>query len=443
MSAKTWRMLALASVLALAVVGLFLVWAAESGSARAAGLSQAAATELHVCPSGCAYASIQAAVDAAQPGDTIKVAEGLYTGIHARQGITQVVYISKTITIAGGYTPSNWSTPDPGAHPTTLHAQGKGRGLYITGGISATIAGLRITAGDVRGFGTGYWDRAGGGIGVKGATVNLRNNTVYDNSAIAGGGVGLEASEVTLSSNSVYSNTAVDGGGLALSRSTATLRGNLLSRNTASQQGGGLHLNRSHAVLEGDRISDNQAEYGGGLYFWGSSPFLTNVVVTDNSANDPAGIGAGITLFWSSPTLVHTTLARNAGGDGSGVCILGIEQMPSRMTFTNTILVDHALGITVAAGSTATLNATLWQANGSDWGGAGTVVHTEDRGGNPAFAADGYHLTPASAAIDRGVNAGVTADVDGEPRPSGGSPDLGADEVWVRRAHLPVLLRNH
>ena len=37
-------------------------------------ISRSYATELHVCPSGCPYASVQAAVDAASTGDVIKVA---------------------------------------------------------------------------------------------------------------------------------------------------------------------------------------------------------------------------------------------------------------------------------------------------------------------------------------------------------------------------------
>ena len=48
--------------------------------------------ELHVC-SSCSYTTIQEAVDAASQGDLIKVAEGSYTDIHQRSGITQVVYI--------------------------------------------------------------------------------------------------------------------------------------------------------------------------------------------------------------------------------------------------------------------------------------------------------------------------------------------------------------
>ncbi len=97
------------------------------------------AAELYVCPSGCTYSSVQAAVDAADPGDIIKGAQGTYTDLHVRAGITQVVYISKTVTVQGGYTAANWDTPDRAAHPTTWDAQGHGRVFYLTGNITPTI----------------------------------------------------------------------------------------------------------------------------------------------------------------------------------------------------------------------------------------------------------------------------------------------------------------
>jgi pectin methylesterase-like acyl-CoA thioesterase len=50
-----------------------------------AGSPQARAASLTVCPAGpptCGYATIQAAVDAANAGDVIKIATGTYTDIN-------------------------------------------------------------------------------------------------------------------------------------------------------------------------------------------------------------------------------------------------------------------------------------------------------------------------------------------------------------------------
>ena len=56
--------------------------------------------------------------------------------------------------------------------------------------------------------------------------------------------------------------------------------------------------------------------------------------------------------------------------------------------------------------------------------------------GNPAFVNAGaagavdYHLAAASAAIDAGVDSGVSTDLDGEARPRWGAFDIGADEYY-------------
>jgi len=84
-------------------------------------------------------ATIQHAVDVADPGDEIRVATGIYTGVQARAGVTQVVYISKTVMVRGGYTTTDWSTSNPVSYPTTLDAQEQGRVLYITGDISPLV----------------------------------------------------------------------------------------------------------------------------------------------------------------------------------------------------------------------------------------------------------------------------------------------------------------
>jgi hypothetical protein len=108
---------------------------------------------------------------------------------------------------------------------------------------------------------------------------------------------------------------------------------------------------------------------------------------------------------------------------------------------TNTIVFSHTEGIVAGEQSTVTLQATLWHANETDYGGAGTISTINDQSGDPAFASDGYHLTGSSAAIDAGVNAGVSADIDGDPRPLSGGYDIGSDES-LQRVYLPLVVRN-
>ena len=50
-----------------------------------------------------------------------------------------------------------------------------------------------------------------------------------------------------------------------------------------------------------------------------------------------------------------------------------------------------------------------------------------------------YRLSSRSPAIDRGVDAGVTVDIDGDPRPIGVLPDIGADESRPY-LYLPLVL---
>ena len=119
------------------------------------------------------------------------------------------------------------------------------------------------------------------------------------------------------------------------------------------------------------------------------------------------------------------------------LCLAPLLHNWRRYCLTNTILVSHSVGITVAAGSTATLEGTLWGsgewANGTDWSGAGTFINgTVNIWDDPRFldpAGGDYHISRDSAAIDDGVYSGVTEDIDGEPRPAGMGYDIGADEV--------------
>jgi hypothetical protein len=479
--------------------------------------------------------TIQYAVDGASDGDEILVATGVYTGVSVRPRdditttgvVTQVVYISKTVTIRGGYTAAFTGLPDPETNETTVDAQGEGRVLYVVGSTSPTVEGLRITGGDATGLDGDPWygdagggiyvytatptvsncvvysntasttdDGAGGGLALYSSATTLSGNTVQDNIASTGGrgwggGLNLWSSPATLSGNTVQSNTASvashgDGGGLSLwwysaatlisntvqgntgstvarsyggglyiDGSAATLSGNIVQGNTASTAyegyGGGLSLWQSPATLSGNEVVSNTATlsptssgWGGGLWARGGRPFtLTNNLVADNHANT-GGSGLWLDGFsWelALARLLYNTIADNHGS-GQGVFV----DEYATLAFTNTIIAGHhSVGITVTAGSTVTLEATLWHDNGATTGGRGAIfTGTVNVYDSPAFAdpsAWDYHLTASSAAIDAGVEAGVTTDIDGDPRPQNGIPDIGADEFVLYEVYLPLVLR--
>ena len=52
---------------------------------------------------GRCHTTIQAAVDAASPGDEIRVEQGHYNDVHVRDNAVQVVQVDKDLTIRGGY----------------------------------------------------------------------------------------------------------------------------------------------------------------------------------------------------------------------------------------------------------------------------------------------------------------------------------------------------
>jgi hypothetical protein len=406
-------------------------------------IPRAPTAELHVCPAGCPYTSVQAAVDAAAPGSVLKVAAGTYTDLHVRDGLTQVVYISKTVTLQGGYTTANGfaGPPDPEANPTILDAQGKGR-VIVVRGAGPTIEGFTITGGYVeKPGGVG----SGGGIHIQDASPTIRDNWIVDNSADGdGGAIFVNRGSAQILENRIVGNTATWSGGLRIiNNADVQIIGNLIEGNVAQNAGGGIDLEccgGTTPLIARNVILDNDGgARGGGIIVNTTYARLVNNVLAGNRATDGAGLYLeGMASHPVSVTLIHNTLA---GGPAGGEALWVGTYVTA--TLVNNVVFSHTVGLTNTTPSSAVVTAdyTLFDATGVPYGSGVSSAH--EFSGDLAFVnpSEGdYHLDRGSAAIDQAIQTGVTDDLDGDSRPIGPLPDLGADEVR-RCVFLPLVLR--
>lgn len=502
-------------------LGAFL-WSTALSSADANGTilyvaPPPAGDDSHPCSLGLPCATLQHAVDVANKGDEIRAAGGTYTGVQARGEMTQVLYISSSVSIRGGYS-ADFGTWDPLANPTTLDAEGEGRVVSIVGsGITPTLDSLVITGGDATGITThcpaagGPSDGCGGGILVHQARALVVSSVITGNVAAvsvdgrsaSGGGICLSyATGTVISDNLIIGNFASlgdrgMGGGIHLSYPyNVQVISNRLIDNVATTHasyagwGGGIAIEGSGAagtisgnLIEGNRTNSGSGGIGAGIYHMYGGSTMAGNQVTGNHGASAVYLGAyggarfeanqvignstdiGIQLAYRGgvdTTLVNNIVARSGGtslkatassgspltarllhntlvGAGTGY---GVHVATAYVTLglTNTIIAGHGWGITNAVPASSTIQAshTLFWDNGQDGITGAHPVY-----GDPNFLdpeGGDYHLGIHSAAIDATVDAGEDRDVDGDPRPIGPAPDIGADEAW-RWIFVPLILR--
>jgi hypothetical protein len=297
--------------------------------------------------------TVQYAVDQALPRNEVRVAAGTYTRINGK--LAQLIYLAKSLTIRGGYTTADWTTPDPEANPTTLDAAGEGRVMVIAPLVTAHLEGLRFQGGNATGLGGGPDNKdAGGGLYILAATVTISDSLIFSNTASItgtvpgsepplggglGGGMYVRGGSLELINNEIVSNTAgvslsSYGGGIYIDRGSATLVHNMIMSNTASLRdvgyGGGLYLHGGvppdplpsasllDNTLQGNYASRESDGQGGAMYAYHYDLELLDNLIQHNVGGGPGldSRGGGLYIFWSNAWLRDNRVLHNIASGG-------------------------------------------------------------------------------------------------------------------------------
>ena len=228
------------------------------------------------------YATIQAAVTAAQSGDTVVVADGTYSGA----GNRDIDFGGKGLTVRSASGDPARTVIDCGGSASANH-----RGFYLhSGETGAVISGFTIKNG---------YEATDSGGGVYGGTLT---KCVITGNFSGGNGGGVSGSALT--DCTISSNTAASGGGA----SSSTLTGCTISGNTASGNGGGVNLQYPGTIIN-CVIASNTANSGGGVY--SNIGTMTNCTVTGNTA----GSGGGFYTVRYASTVTNCIFYGDTGGE--------------------------------------------------------------------------------------------------------------------------------
>ena len=266
----------------------------------------------------------------------------------------------------------------PGAPPQW----GQSVVLFIAGSDGAILDGFTITHGDACATG------GGGGVGVEGVVVTIQNSILRENNAAGPcGGGGVEVRQpggfVNILHSQIISNTAADAGGVDVwDGSSAYIFDTLIANNSArgGLPGGGVEVSVSSVLtIENSTISGNVTPANGGGIAVDQEARATvlNCSVLGNHSDN---MGGGI---WSGPnSFLHVAGSEvsdnSAGQSGGGVAT---EQVNRVEVMGSTIANNHsgwAGGGLILSGGSALLADSQINANHAEaWAGGVWIASGE------------------------------------------------------------------
>jgi len=345
-----------------------------------------------------------------------------------------------------------------------------GGGLYVNQSVEAYLNGNTWQANVARGGNSAACDSScvGGNVSEGGGAIGVYPSNLTDVISIT---LDIFTGNIANDVNPGAADNGGRGGAISLNASsgqvTVTLTAVTMSNNIAARmgqgndaeeegRGGAIFARKTDITVKRANIYNNQAAAsgngsGGGLYTrepqQDHSVEIINTILAGNLAS---GGGEGAQIYVnhvSSPAnnatkIVHATLADNTLNPHEALFYHSTDASDT-LGITNTIVANHAVGIqNVNVTGRGTARYMLFFGNTDNHPSPGTTAFPDMTGWvagdpDPLFIDppnDNYHIGFNSPAIDAGIDAGVTDDIDGDLRPDPDSSgfDIGADDYITK-----------
>lgn len=297
-----------------------------------------------------AYPDLHSAIEAAEAGDQIWIAAGLYVPTGHGAGREVHFRLKNGVALYGGFAgeedPATFdlNSRDFAGNETILSGDVNGDGtnrayhvFYHPDGTNldatAVLDGVSIVGGRADGLG---YHLFGAGMHNRDSSptlsnVNFRVNiAIHADHTVYGGGMYNDASSPVLYNVTFMDNTAQYGGGMMNRYGSQPVMTNVRFLGNTATFGGAMYNHSSDVTMTNALIAGNVAvQRGGGIQNYNSDPVLTNVTISGNSNNGMANTGG------SYPILRNSIVWGNEGPD--------LNDLNGGPFGTNSTTVEHSI----------------------------------------------------------------------------------------------------
>ena len=393
-----------------------------------------------------AFTDLQDALAIAEAGDTILVAQGIYTpGVDS----TATFWIEEDLVLKGGYS-SGGMFNDPATYETILTGDLNGDDLendFVTNsadnaatvvkfGVSITNATLLqgFTIRNGRSDGAIFEDQYGGGVFSRGAPV-IRNCRFMQNYASEWGGAFFQAAlvgPVLRIENCVFEhNQGKEGGAIHLDFAEFEVDSTEFRNNASQARGGAIFAsNFQTGTFHACHFLENTSSTSGGALWGGNTTGIDSISIEindctfqNNSAQDEGG-GCYIRLYLGGDqfTAQNCLFSNNESGVGGGIRLAsavytnGSFLIDSCQFIQNQALSGEGGGLfsLLSGGPEITLTHSEFIENAAEFGGGGATIYGSNPGGIKMATISDCLFQSNSAMNFGGLTAGALPGIGGE-----------------------------